>query len=63
MELLNPHLVRLAKMPGEQIQSINANIQKSCKEEEALKIQADRDLRTTQAAHRQIENLCNLYST
>lgn len=63
MELLNPHLVRLAKMPGEQIQTINANMQKSCKEEEALKIQADRDLRTTKAAYRQIETLCNLYST
>ena len=56
------HIVRLAKMPGEQIASINAQMQKSCKEEEAMKIEDNLRLRTTQAAYRQIE-LCNRYST
>lgn len=63
MELFQTNLVRLAKMPGEQVASINAEMQRSCKENEALKIQADLDLRTTKAAHRQIDNLCNLFST
>lgn len=57
------HIARLAKMPGDQVARINAKMQESCKENEAFNIEADRRLRTTQAAHRQIENLCKLFST
>jgi hypothetical protein len=57
------HLTRIAKMPGEQVARINAKMQESCKENELLNIEANLRLRTTQAAQRQIENLCNLFST
>ena len=63
MELLQNHLVRLAKMPGEQVAHINANMQRTCKEKEADDIVANLRLRTTQAAQRQFENLCNPSST
>lgn len=56
-------LFNLAQMPNHQISRINATTREDCKEQERLNIQADQDLRATRAAHRQIANLCQIFST
>lgn len=56
-------LDKLAQMPSQQIARINTRMREDCKEQELRNIEADQQLRTTRAAQRQFENLCQTFST